>query len=434
MHVHPACRLTRERVNYTMSMSTRFPAFQARPFRRYSVGQFSSMGGTWLQAAALAWLVLELTDDGRAVGLIGFAQFAPPLLLGAWSGSVADRVDVRKVVLVMQVLLGIQAVILAVLVFTDQATLPRLLGLVAFQGCVSAFDPPIRQSMVNRIVGDELLSNAIATNSAMVHLGAIVGPALAGVLIAKAGTEWCFVANAVSYVIMFLAIRSIRASEIAPRHSSDAAHAQAGVSAGLRRLRAQPDLVMLLAVVVLVAMFAGRLEVLTPLLAKKDLGGGSGLFSWMNIMRGVGALAASMWLAARSVSPSMRTIRSGAAVLAVSLAAMALPIGSNTIRAAVVLVALVPAGGALMLTIVATLSMTQLGIEPAFRGRVVAAWFVALNLGTVIGSPLTGWISEVAGTSTTLLVGTGSAICIAALSHANLLRQHATPIPAVREA
>jgi MFS family permease len=413
-----------------MSLSTRFPAFGARPFRRYAVGQFSSMGGTWLQAAALAWLVLELTDDGRAVGLIGFAQFLPPLFFGAWSGSVADRVDVRKAVLVMQVLLGIQAVTLAVLVFTHHATVPRLLGLVAFQGCVSAFDPPIRQSMVNRIVGDDLLSNAIATNSAMVHLGAIVGPAIAGVLIAKAGTEWCFVVNAVSYLIMFLAIRSIRPSEIAARHSSDG---QAGVAAGLQRLAAQPDLFMLLGIVVLVATFAGRLEVLTPLLAKKDLGGGSGLFSWMNIMRGVGALMASLWLAARSLSPSMRTIRGGAVVLAASLGAMALPIGNNTERSGLILVALVPAGGALMLTIVATLSMTQLGIEPAFRGRVVAAWFVALNLGMVVGSPLTGWISEVAGTSTTLVIGALSAVCIAALSHANLIRQHANLNPAVPE-
>ena len=195
-------------------VTSRFPAFRTRAFRRYAVGQTASMGGTWLQNIALAWLVLEQTNNGRYVGLVGGAQFLPPLLLGAWAGTLADRIDVRRAVLALQVVLGAQATILTVLVFTDSATIGRILVLALLQGAASAFDPPIRQGLMNRIVGDEDLTNAVATNSALVHIGAIVGPMIAGILISTVGTPWCFLANAVSYAVMFGAIGSIRPTEL----------------------------------------------------------------------------------------------------------------------------------------------------------------------------------------------------------------------------
>ena len=173
-------------------MTARFPAFRHRNFRRYAVGQLASIAGTWLQNIAMAWLVLELTDSGAAVGLVSAALFAPSLVFGAWAGTIADRYDSRRAVMWLQVLLGLQAVALAALVFAGAEQLWSLVLLALWNGVGGALDRPVRQTLINELVGDAELSNAIATNSALVQLGLIAGPALGAVLIATVGTAWCF--------------------------------------------------------------------------------------------------------------------------------------------------------------------------------------------------------------------------------------------------
>jgi MFS family permease len=380
----------------------RLPALRYPNFRRYMVGQTTSIAGTWLQSVALGWLVLRLTNNGASVGLITAAQFAPALLLGAWAGAVADRFDSRRAVLALQVLLGTQACALAILVFTHRAALWSLCALAVVQGVGSAFDPPIRQSLMNELVGDPELPNAIATNSMLVQLGLIFGPTLAAILIPTVGLGWCFVVNASSYAAMFLAIRSLRTADMVKRPRPNSV--DSSVRAGFAYLRQRPDMQLLLAVVALGSLVAFRLEVILPLLAKRELRGGSGLFSAMTALRGAGAFVASLYLASRTGAPRIWMMRAAALCLAGSLAAMTIP------NRAVVLVALVPAGFGMLMVMVMTLSMTHVLADPEFRGRLVAVWFVVMNGGVVAGALFTGAIAQHLGSR--MALATGSVVMV----------------------
>jgi MFS family permease len=386
----------------------RFPALRYRNYRRYALGQTASIGGTWLQSVALSWYVLEHHGSGRAVGLVLAAQFVPAMLLGAWAGVVADRYDARTIVRGLQVFLGAQAIALAVAVFTGFTPLWLLVVLALWQGVGTSFDQPIRQGLMNDLVGDAELPTAVAMNSALVQMGLILGPALAALLIHTVGTAWCFVVNACSFALMYMAISSIRPSEMFSRNRPSAGDGT--LRAGFAYIRSRRDIQRLLAVMVLSSLVAFRLEVLLPLLAK-DLHGGSSLFSVMTMLRGAGALVASLWFASRTVPPRASQLRVATAIMCASLALLTIP---NKI---VVLIALVPAGIGLLSSMVVTLSLTQVLVSPEFRGRIVALWFVALNGGMVVGSLLTGALADARGPQFTFGVGAVSlAMIVAGLS------------------
>jgi len=382
----------------------RLPALRYPNFRRYMAGQVASIAGTWLQTVALGWLVLDLTGDGSAVGLVISAQYVPALLLGVWAGAVADRFDARRAVVGLQVLLGCQAAALAVLVFTDRAALWSLCLLAMVQGVGNAFDQPIRQSLMNETVGDQELPNAIATNSTLVQIGLILGPALAAMLIPTVGIGWCFVVNAASYVVMFVAIRSIRPGEMI--HRPRATGGDSSVRAGLAYVRRHGDIRLMLMVLVAGSLMAFRLEVVLPVLARRGLHGGSGLYAAMTVVRGVGALVVSLHLASRVGPPPLKFLRRMCLVLALGSALAAVP---NT---GVALAALVPVGFGMLGTVVSTLSLTQLLASPEYRGRVVALWFVVMNGGVVVGALLTGSIVEHLGSRQSLLIGAAMMVVV----------------------
>jgi MFS family permease len=382
----------------------RFPALANRNYRRYALGQLASIGGTWMQTVALAWHVLQITDSGRAVGLVSAAQFAPALLLGAWSGALADRFEARRAVLVLQIVLGAQALALAVVVFSGSRALWPLVALAMWQGVGTAFDPPIRQGLMNALVGDAELPTAVATNSALVQMGLIVGPAFAAVLLRTVGTGWCFVVNALSYVVMYVAISAIRPSEM--HHRPRAIGTDASVRAGFAYIRASSEIALLLAVVAGGSLVAFRLEVLLPILAR-DLGGKSGLFAALTMMRGVGALLASLWLASRPRALQLIELRNACALLAVALGLLVVP------NETVALVALFPAGVGMLAVLVGTLSMSQTVASPEFRGRVVGLWFVVMNGGVVGGSLLVGALAQGWGIHQTFAVGAATMAMLA---------------------
>ncbi len=385
----------------------RLPALRSRNFRRYMAGQVASIAGTWLQSVALGWLVLKLTHDGSAVGLVTAAQFAPALILGVWAGAVADRFDARRAVMGLQVLLGAQAASLAVLVFTDHASLWSLCLLAMVQGVGNAFDQPLRQALMNETVGDRELPNAIATNSMLVQIGLILGPSLAAVLIPTVGIGWCFAVNAASYAVMLVAIRSIRPDEMVRRPRSKGA--DASVRAGLVYLRQRRDIRFLLVVLAAGSMLAYRLEVVLPVLASRDLHGGSALFAVMTASRGLGALGVSLYLASRIGPPPFQFMRRMGLVMAAGLGLMAVPFTP------VVLVALVPVGLGMLGSVGSTLALTQLLASPEFRGRVVAVWFVVMNGGVVFGALFTGALVEHLGTRETVLIGAGTMLVLWAI-------------------
>lgn len=361
------------------------------------MGQLASIGGTWLQNVALAWLVLELTDSGWAVGLVSASLFAPSLLFGAWAGAIADRFDARRTIIALQVVLGLQAVALAALVFADAEALWSLVLLALWNGVGGTFDRPIRQTLMNELVGDAELPNAIATNSALVQLGLIVGPAVGAVLIDTVGIGWCFAVNAATYVVMIVAITAIRPADMIerPRAEGDAA----SVRAGLAYLRGHRRVQMMLIALALASILAYRIEVLLPLLAK-ELGGGSGLFATLTVVRGFGALAAALFLASRFGSPSVTMFGRALGLMGVSLFVMAVPVTWIAVAAAF------PVGVGLMLSMVCTLSLTQLWAGAEYRGRVVAIWFVVLSAGIVVGSLVVGGLADLIGAEeTTALAG-----------------------------
>jgi MFS family permease len=386
----------------------RFPALRYRNYRRYALGQTASIGGTWLQSVALSWYVLEHHGSGRAVGMVLAAQFVPAMLLGAWAGVVADRYEARSIVRGLQVFLGGQAIALAVAVFSGFTPLWVLVGLALWQGVGTSFDQPIRQGLMNDLVGDAELPTAVAMNSALVQMGLILGPALAALLIHTVGTAWCFVVNACSFGLMYVAISSIRPSEMFSRNRPNTGDGT--LRAGFAYMRSRRDIQRMLAVMVLSSLVAFRLEVLLPLLAK-DLHGGSSLFSVMTMLRGAGALVASLWFASRTVPPRASQLRVATAIMCLSLALLTIP------NKTVVLIALVPAGIGLLSSMVVTLSLTQVLASPEFRGRIVALWFVSLNGGMVVGSLLTGAIADARGPQFTFGVGAVSlAMIVAGLS------------------
>jgi MFS family permease len=348
--------------------------------------------------------VLELTDSGTAVGLITAALFVPSLLFGAWAGALADRLDARRALIAIQLFLAAQGVVLAAVVFAGAEALWLLVLIALWNGVGGAIDRPLRQTLMNELVGDRELPNAIATNSALVQLGLISGPAVGAVLISTVGIAWCFAVNAATYAAMAVAIASIRPSAMYPRER--ATGGDTSVRAGLANLRTRPDLRMLLIVLALLSMLAYRVDVLAPLLAK-ELGGESGLFAGISVARGSGALVASVFLASRFGVASVRLLRNGLIVLGVSLCLMAIPMRAFAIAAAV------PVGLGYMTTLVCTLSLTQLLADAEFRGRQVALWFVVLSGGVVFGSLLVGavadligagWMTAVAGSSIAVLV------------------------------
>ncbi len=377
--------------------SARFPAFRHRNFRVYAIGQLASIGGTWLQNVALAWLVLERTGSGAAVGLVSASLFAPSLLFGAWAGAIADRFDARRTIIALQFVLGAQAVALAALVFAGAEELWSLVLLALWNGIGGTFDRPIRQTLMNELVGDAELPNAIATNSALVQLGLIVGPAIGAVLIETVGIAWCFAVNAGTYVVMIVAISAIRPAEMIERPRAIGEHAS--VRAGVAYLRGHHDVQMMLIALALASVFAYRIEVLLPLLAK-DLGGDAGLFATMTVVRGFGALAAALFMASRFGSPSVTLFGRALALMAVSLCVMAVPVTW------IAVVAAFPVGVGLMLSMVCTLSLTQLWAGAEYRGRVVAIWFVVLSAGIVVGSLVVGALADLIGPAeTTALAG-----------------------------
>jgi hypothetical protein len=309
-------------------------------------------------------------------------------------------------VLWLQVMLGLQAVALAALVFAHAEALWSLVLLALWNGVGGALDRPVRQTLMNELVGDAELPNAIATNSALVQLGLIVGPALGAVLIDTVGIAWCFAVNAATYVVMFAAIAAIRPADMVVRPK--AAGADTSVRAGLRHLRTRPDIRLLLTALALASLLAYRIEVLLPLLAK-DLGGGSGLFAGLTVVRGLGALMAALFLASRFGAPSFRMLRNALILMAGSMAAMAVPVR------AVALAAAFPVGVGFMSSLVSTLSLTQLLASAEYRGRLVAVWFVVLSAGVVFGSLMTGALADALGAGPTTALGAISLLLVALL-------------------
>jgi MFS family permease len=363
-----------------------FNSLEVRNYRRYFAGQLISLSGTWMQTVAAIWVILTLTDSGVAVGLTTALQFLPMLLLGAWGGLLADRIPKRQLLMTTQALMMIPAAGLFAVTVTGVVT-PWMVYLAVFAfGSLNAVDNPTRQSFVYEMVGPDRVVNAVSLNSVIVQAARIVGPAIAGVLIATVGVGPVFALNGLTFVAMILALRGMDPGRL---HAAPAAAREPGaIRAGLRYVRRTPELMVPLALMGLVGTLGFNFQVVLPLLAKFSFESGAMTYAALVSAMAVGSIAGALVNGHRGRT-GPRLIAGGALAFGVSaLLAAAMP----SLALEIVMLAVL---GAAAVTFAATINSTlQLAVTPEMRGRVMALYSVVFLGSTPIGAPLTGWLAQ----------------------------------------
>jgi MFS family permease len=385
-----------------------FGSLKVRNYRLYFIGQVVSVSGSWMQRVAQSWLVLHLTGSGVALGVVSALQFLPMLVLGAWGGVIADRVDKRRVLMLTQAVMGFLALALGVVTLTGSVQLWMVYVLALLLGLVTAMDNPARQSFVMEMVGRAQLTNAVSLNSAVFTGARVVGPAIAGVLISLVGTGWCFVVNAVSFGAVVLALVAMDPTRLQrPERTSSR---RGLVVEGLRFVWSRPDIRLPLGILAVVGTLALNWTVILPLLARNTFHGGAGTYGLLFAVLGVGSLAGALLTASRR-EPS-------GALLLGSLAAFGVLMGAAAFAPTLPLevAVLVPTGMAALVFQTTANSLIQLRSEPALRGRVMSLYAVLFIGTTPIGAPIVGWVAQQAGPRASLALGAASILATAAVA------------------
>ncbi|GAB97863.1 MFS family permease [Kineosphaera limosa] len=378
--------------------SPTFRSFVARNYRLFFAGALVNNVGTWMGRTAQAWLVLtELTDhDAAALGIVTALQFLPVLMLVGVSGVIADRFPKRVVLSCTQAGLAIVQAATAALVLTGTATLPVIYLLTFLYGVAAAIDAPARQAFVSEVVGPDLLSNAVGLNSANFNTARMIGPALAGLLIAVLGTGWVFVIDAVSVAAMIVCLWVMDPRALRP---SPQRRGRGGVREGLAYVAGRPDIILILVVVFVHGTFGMNFQITTALMATTVFEKGPGEFGLLGSIMAVGSLWAAL-LTARRAQPRLAVVLGGLAAFVVASLAAALAPNYWTFA-----ILLVPVGLTAMTILPTANSLVQLAVEPAMRGRVMALYLAIFMGGTPLGAPLIGWIGATWGARWTILVG-----------------------------
>jgi MFS family permease len=372
----------------------RIPPFRAfrslanANFRVWSAGALVSNIGTWIQRTAQDWLVLtRLTHhSAAAVGVVIGLQFGPQLLLLPFTGYAADRFDRRELLIATQSAMGALCLALGVLTVTGEIRLWHVYGFAFLSGCVAAFDAPASQTFVGDLVGDSELSNAVALNSTSFNAARMIGPAVAGVLIASVGTGWAFLINAASFLAVLGSLLLLRVSDLHPR--TRPATGEKGFVEGFRYVAARPDLKAILLMLFLVCIFGLNFPIFISTMCVTVFHGGPGEYGLLTSVMAVGALVGAV-LAAGRETPRFTLLPVGAAIFAVGLMLAALSPNVWLFGAALVVVGV----SALTLTNT-TNALMQLSTEPAMRGRVLAMRLAIALGGTPIGAPAVGWVAD----------------------------------------
>jgi MFS family permease len=391
-----------------------FRSLRVRNYRLFFFGQLVSLTGTWMQQVGQDWLVLRLTDRALPLGITLALQFAPMLVLGAWAGVVADRLDKRRLLLATQAAMASLALVLGVLTATGAIRLWMVYVLALLLGCATAFDMPTRQAFVSEMVGPDRVTNAIGLNSAVFNSARVVGPAVAGVLIAAVGIAPAFLINAASYLAVIAGLLAMDPARLHRLPPVDRAEGQ--VRAGLRYVWANPVLRSTIALVAVVGALGLNYRVALPLLARFTFGGDASAYGALASIMAAGAVVGSL-AAARRGRPSRALLLGSVAVFGLlSFAAAAAP---TLIAEAVVLAPL----GVASMTFLATANSTlQLASSPEMRGRVMALYGLVFLGSTPLGGLLGGCMAGQFGPRSILLLSGVSSLAAAGLA-AFLTRQ-----------
>lgn len=383
-----------------------FASFRVRNFRLFFLGQGISQIGNWMTLIAQTLLVLDLTGDGVAVGLLVACQFAPVLLLGAWAGLVADRSDKRRLLLVVQVAAMAQSFALAALAFMDEPPLAALYAVATLGGLCLAFDNPARRAFVVEMVPGDLVHNAVSLNSAMMTSARVLGPALAGLLIATVGYGWAFLADGVSYVAVLVGLGMMRTGELRP--SPPTARGRGQVRDGLRYVRATPVLAVPLVMMAVVGTLSFNFSVVFPLLVTRTFERSKVAFTILFSVISLGSLVGALWTARRRSIGVVDVVRASAGF---GLALLALAVAPDITWA-------FPIGLAVGVTSVgfltASTAIVQTEAAPEMRGRVLALQAIVFLGSTPIGGPIVGAVTEALGPRAAVALGGVAAVGAAA--------------------
>jgi MFS family permease len=397
-------------------------AFRHRNYRLFFAGQSISLIGTWMQRVAMNWLVYRLTGSAFLLGVVNFTGQVPTLLFAPFAGVIADNYERHRLLVATQVLAMVQAAVIAALVLMDVIVVWHLMLLSVFLGIVNAFDTPIRQSLVVEMIEKrEDLGNAIALNSSMVNAARLVGPSIAGILIATVGEGMCFLLNALSYVAVIAALTAMTMvrKSIRPKHL----HIWQAWREGLRyALDSLPirSVLLLLAVVSFMGM---PYATLLPIFAQEILHGGPQTLGFLMAAAGVGALTGAVFLASRRALVGLESVLVGAA----AVFGMGL-IGFSLSRVLwVSLVLMVVSGFGMMVHMAVGNTLIQTLVDDDKRGRVMSIHSMALRGTVPLGSFLAGSIASYIGVPATLLFG-GTCCVVGALLFTSRLSAFKTAV------
>ena len=373
----------------------------------YFAGQLVSQTGTWLQNAAQSWLVLDLTHSAAAVGVLGFCLYAPYAVLGLIGGALADRWNRQRVMIATQSALAVCAAALAVVAYLHVDRVWVIDGIAVVRGTIMAFNNPSRQALMVELVGRGELPNAIALNSSLNNATRVIGPAVAGVLIATVGVAACFALNALSFIAVIVALGAMRPSEFHRQPLRVHPSLLTAIGDGLAYARHTKSVAVVLTMLFVVSTVSINFNVVLPVLARYTLHGGPQTFGFLTAVFGLGAFAGAV------VTASQR--RASVALLLVALAgfgAAQLAVATQRTPAGVAL-ALFATGVCYTMYTASSNAIVQLSTPGFLQGRVGGLYnYVFLATGP-IGSLLAGWLSERGGAPWAFLAGGAAAVAMA---------------------
>ncbi|WP_030208518.1 MFS transporter [Streptomyces bikiniensis] len=366
-----------------------FSSLRIRNYRLFFTGAIVSNTGTWMARITQDWLVLSLTGSAAAVGITTALQFLPMLLFGLYGGVVADRYPKRQLLLVSQAALGLCGVALAALTLSGHVQVWHVYLIAFLLGMVTVVDNPARQSFVSEMVGPEQLRNAVSLNSANFQSARLVGPAVAGVLIAGVGSGWAFLLNGLSFVAPVVSLLLMRTGEL--HRVERVPRGKGQLREGLRYVAGRPDLVWPIVLVGFVGTFGFNFPIWLTAFSGEVFHVGAGTYGFLNTLMAVGSLVGAL-AAARRGSTRLRMLVIAAGVFGVLEVVAAL---SPAFWLFALL--LVPIGMIGLTVNVTANSAVQMATDPAMRGRVMSLYMMVFAGGTPIGAPLLGWVTDAYG-------------------------------------
>ena len=376
-----------------------FRSLRSFNFRLWTAGALVSNIGTWMQRVAQDWLVLtQLThQDASALGIVMSLQFAPQLLLLPWTGLAADRLNQRKLLMFTQATMGVLALMLGVLTIAGAVRLWHVYVFAFLSGSAAALDAPVRQTFVAEMVGDEDLTNAVALNSTSFNAAGWIGPAVAGLLIARVGIGWAFLLNGISFGAVLISMWFFRLSEL--HASARALRTTSGFLEGLRYVWRKPELRAILIMLFLIGTFGLNFPIFISTMAVSVFHSDARGFGLLFSIMAVGTISGALFAAGRR-RPDLTSLLTGAGVFGLGCTLAALAPGYWWFAAALIVI------GAAALTLTnGTNSIMQLSTEPAMRGRVMALRVGIALGGTPIGAPIVGWVANHFGPRWSLGIG-----------------------------